>query len=305
MRIRSILGLAALISTLYSAGVHAALSDFAGNWRNADTASPAITRLQVNVSGDGVTVHAWGKCHPQDCDWGTVRAYAYAPAVNSAIAANARAVSAVFGTGFSATLLVLHSQRADRLRVELYTRFTDNSGRSNYTRTERFVRQGRAATGGTATAQLSGEDCIAFNYRRARVQRIDGHWKITVGKMWLKDFGSKEAEARQGLRILRHYRMDKQCFVGRPHPSMEYYLSRGRSPGGALRGEDCVTFKPARIQVSRVNGHWKIVDGSHWLLDFGAKEAEARQAHGILRHYGFTHSCFVGRPNPSMTYFRR
>lgn len=42
---------------------------FSGTWVNGN--SPAITRLEVQQSGNLVSVHAWGRCHPQDCDWGT------------------------------------------------------------------------------------------------------------------------------------------------------------------------------------------------------------------------------------------
>lgn len=300
MKLRAFIVFAGLLLVLFSSTSFAALSQFSGSWRNANANTPSITRIQVGVSGTNVTVHAWGKCHPTDCDWGAVRGYGYAATAGQPLPANARAITAVVRTSFSETILVLHSERGRFLRANIYTRFTDNSGRSNYTRSERFVRQGGAAAGG-----IPGEDCIAFDYRRARVQHINNHWKITVGNMWLKDFGTNRGEAEKALRILRHYRMNKQCFVGRPNPSMEYYLTNNHSPAGAMSGEDCVSFNPGRIQVSRINGRWKIVEGSHWLMDFGNKENEARQSFRILRHYGFTRSCFVGRPNPSMTYFRR
>ena len=40
-------------------------------------------------------------------------------------------------------------------------------------------------------------------------------------------------------------------------------------------------------------------------MDFGQEEGEARQALSHILRYGFTHICFVGRPQPSMTYLRR
>jgi len=69
--------------------------------------------------------------------------------------------------------------------------------------------------------------------------------------------------------------MNQQCFVGRRDPSMEYYLVNGGAPGGSLRGEDCVSFNPANIEVKKVRGRWKILEGSHWILDFGNKQNEA------------------------------
>lgn len=43
---------------------------FSGAWMNDNSATRGITRLKVQQSGDLVTVHAWGACSPQDCDWG-------------------------------------------------------------------------------------------------------------------------------------------------------------------------------------------------------------------------------------------
>ena len=47
----------------------AQLSAFQGNWRNNDPATQGVTRLQIQTSPN-VTVHAWGKCSPTDCDNG-------------------------------------------------------------------------------------------------------------------------------------------------------------------------------------------------------------------------------------------
>ncbi|MCP4257075.1 MAG: hypothetical protein GY774_06055, partial [Planctomycetes bacterium] len=62
---------------------------------------------------------------------------------------------------------------------------------------------------------------------------------------------------------------------------------------------------PTNIEVKKIDGRWQIVEGSHWILDFEDKEDEARKSFKIVKYYGFEHICFVGRPDPSMTYFRR
>jgi hypothetical protein len=148
------------------------------------------------------------------------------------------------------------------------------------------------------------EDCIGFDYRQAEVKKVNSRWKIVVGNMWLKDFGRSQSEARQALRIIQHYHMNRQCFVGRPDPSMEYYLVDGAAPAGSMPGEDCIGFDPTQIDVKQVAGSWKIVEDSHWILDFASNEHEARTAYQIIQKYGFRYICFVGRPNASMTYFR-
>jgi hypothetical protein len=123
--------------------------------------------------------------------------------------------------------------------------------------------------------------------------------------MWLLDFGSNKSEAERALKTIKHYRMNSQCFVGRPHPSMEFYLVNGFAPEGPIDGEDSIPFNPPDLEVQRVRGRWKIVEGNHWLMDFDQLEEEARQALSYILRFGFRYICFIGRPNPSMTYFRR
>ena len=43
---------------------------FQGMWINQDRDTRGITKLQIKQDGTRLAVHAWGKCHPQDCDWG-------------------------------------------------------------------------------------------------------------------------------------------------------------------------------------------------------------------------------------------
>jgi hypothetical protein len=149
------------------------------------------------------------------------------------------------------------------------------------------------------------EDCIPFNYQQAKVVNVGGRWKIVVGNMWLKDFGNKKDEAEKALKIIVHYRMNSQCFVGRPNPSLEYYLVNGRAPQGSFPGEDAIAFNPNKIQIKQISGRWKIVEGNHWILDFVDKVAEAKTSLAIIKKYNFNHICFVGRPDPSMVYFKR
>lgn len=149
------------------------------------------------------------------------------------------------------------------------------------------------------------QDCISFDYNQAEVKNVDGRWKIVVGSMWLLDFEDKESEARQSLQIIKHYKMNKQCFVGRPDASMEYYLVNGKSPVGSFPGEDCIPFNLDNIEVKEIGGRWKIVDGSSWLLDFEDQEDEARLSFRIIKYHEFTRICYVGRPDASMIYFRQ
>ena len=149
------------------------------------------------------------------------------------------------------------------------------------------------------------EDCVSFNPKTVEVKRINGRWKIVDGSHWMFDFGNKKAEAEKAWQIIRYYGMNRSCFVGRPDPSFTYMLVSGSAPSGSFPGEDCVSFNPGTVEVKKINGRWKIVDGSHWMFDFGSNKAEAVQAFNIIKKYGFRYSCFVGRPDPSFTYLRK
>jgi hypothetical protein len=41
-----------------------------GSWKNDNSQTRGVTRLDVQQNADVVTVHAWAACSPQDCDWG-------------------------------------------------------------------------------------------------------------------------------------------------------------------------------------------------------------------------------------------
>jgi len=46
------------------------------------------------------------------------------------------------------------------------------------------------------------------------------------------------------------------------------------TPSAADTGEDCISFDYNQAAVKKIGGRWKIVVGSMWLKDFGAKESE-------------------------------
>ncbi len=148
-------------------------------------------------------------------------------------------------------------------------------------------------------------DCVRFDPAALGVRQVKGRWKIVDGDHWLFDFGPNQAAAHQSLKVIRHYRMDRACSVGRPNPLFSYMLAKGGSPSGEMAGEDCVAFDPKAVTLSNIQGRWKIVSGRRWLFDFGQGQTEARQALSVIRRYGFSQSCFVGRPDADFSYLRR
>ena len=73
---------------------------------------------------------------------------------------------------------------------------------------------------------MSGEDCIGVNPMNASVTFVGGAWKVVDGSNWLLDYGSDQAAANQALAVIRNYHLGRQCFIVRPHASMQYWLAQ-------------------------------------------------------------------------------
>ena len=114
----------------------------------------------------------------------------------------------------------------------------------------------------------------------------------------------------------------RTAFVARPHengpdgspgnhpdPAFDFntvsLVDLAQQLGAALvpAPSDCLPIDVHRLRVELVAGRWKIVDDGDFLLDFGGSQANAERGAAILAHYAIDRMCFIGRPNPSMTYF--
>lgn len=161
----------------------------------------------------------------------------------------------------------------------------------------------------TSAARPPKQDCLCFNNAGAELKNINGNWKIVDKDNWIMDFGSEQNLGQQSLDIIRHYKLNNICFVGRPFQDgkikMMYFLADGLAPDGAFPGEDTIIIDPAQVKAQEIGGRWKLVQDSLWLLDFNSNREEALNAEEIVKYYGFTRQCFVGRPGPPMMYWRK
>jgi hypothetical protein len=130
------------------------------------------------------------------------------------------------------------------------------------------------------------EDCLNMNPNSLEVKRVNNRWKVVSGNIWWYDTDQSKAEADMILKIIKQYQTNL-------------------SPVGAVAGEDCISFNLNNLTVKKVGANWTVVDGNSALFAFGAKELEARKALCVIKKYGFTKACFVGRPDPSMIYLRK
>lgn len=155
--------------------------------------------------------------------------------------------------------------------------------------------------------EFTKRDCINFNPNNLSLKMQNGNWVILDGNHSMFSFPlNKVAEANKALQIMKSYSMDQSCFVGRPGPSMNYLLDNGNAPtGNNVSGEDCIGFNPSQLDVKKVGSSYKILAGNNSMMDFGSKVQEAYHAYRLILDHGFTKQCFVGRPNPSFTYWKK
>jgi hypothetical protein len=107
---------------------------FVGGWKNVDGNTGGITRIEIRSGAKSMQIHMWGKCHPEDCDWGEV-SIPLADADNRTIS--------IRWSHFDGRLV--STQQFDllpdgRLRVITHTHFSDGSGRPDYDSTDYFSR---------------------------------------------------------------------------------------------------------------------------------------------------------------------
>ncbi|MBF2016352.1 MAG: hypothetical protein IGS23_14345 [Rivularia sp. T60_A2020_040] len=114
----------------------AAPADFVGTWQNTNSNTRGITKLVVTkASGNKLNIRVFGSCSPRDCDWGTASLTTYGTSVQDA---NHRAATTNYNKSFANTLLTINLGATNRLNLQSFTQFKDNSNRQNYTSTEAF-----------------------------------------------------------------------------------------------------------------------------------------------------------------------
>lgn len=162
------------------------------------------------------------------------------------------------------------------------------------------------ATGTAGAAPSSApmtEDCVILDPIAVNATNTGGDWKLMQGALLLADFGADSTSAQHAVDVIRHYHFTRQCFVGRPNASMMYWRNGVAIPPGNMPGQDCITLKPEAVGDVYADGHWDVIEGKTWLLDFGANQAAADKAVAVIRRYQLDRECFVARPHVMMQYW--
>jgi len=91
---------------------------------------------------------------------------------------------------------------------------------------------------------------------------------------------------------------------GRKSYTKTYRFKRSNSTASVSCGkEDCISINPKgslRV-IKNSKGTYSVVQGSHYIFS-APNTIEANKIIQLIRRYGFTSSCFVGRPNPNFSY---
>jgi hypothetical protein len=129
-----VIGLVVILAIIQIGSVQADQQDFIGEWVNVNLKTGVLTRLVISDVDNGWAIHAWGKCHPDDCDWKPARLHI----LSSSVADRSFKYGfAIWEFGFATKYLTL-SKDGDRLKVEVVTIFqeTDRHQRSNTKHTD-------------------------------------------------------------------------------------------------------------------------------------------------------------------------
>jgi hypothetical protein len=107
-----------------------------GTWHATDLHARGAVELRLTEAEDGLFVQVFGASSVEPIDWGRVRAGTYGAGVT---ADTAMAFTAVFDFGFLTASLAAYVKQGI-LVLDIFTKFTDGSGRADYFSREFFHR---------------------------------------------------------------------------------------------------------------------------------------------------------------------
>ncbi|MEE8444967.1 MAG: hypothetical protein V3S44_06415 [Alphaproteobacteria bacterium] len=146
---------------------------------------------------------------------------------------------------------------------------------------------------------------MKFDPTSLSVTRTSKGYAVTERNKTILHIGDSRPEARLAMHLMQHYSMNKFCRVTETDPEFSFFTSANKSPRGAVGGEDCVAFNPKKVRHVKKGDRYFLVERSHSIAALGPNERAAKKVRDAVRDYGFKNICFIGRPNPSMVYFRR
>jgi hypothetical protein len=149
------------------------------------------------------------------------------------------------------------------------------------------------------------EQLTSFDPLRVEVAWGRDGWNLKAGDQVLKEFGRRQVEAYEALRLIRDLNLTERGAIGGPTPILEYWLSNGQAPSGSARGQRALTIDRATLRVEGEGGQYCVRDAQRVLFNFGYAKEEAEQALGVIRKYNFSRILLLGQATPTMMVFQR
>jgi hypothetical protein len=156
---------------------------------------------------------------------------------------------------------------------------------------------------GRAGPTAGAEKIQTFDPHTVHLGWVGRHWQVLAGDTLLKDFGPRESDARQAVRVIQELHLNQHGTVGGPNPVMEYWLADGHAPSSPAGGLRALPLVPQGLRVEQKDGQWCLRDSQRVLFNFGTNADDARQALTVMRKYGFSQVGLVGQGAPSMYLF--
>lgn len=341
--IRAILGLAAAVMVPVAAGAdvtgfindlvggRAPGAGFAGTWYAASGSD--IDHIIVTASDSGpARIQVFGRCEARICNWGALPAKLRTdgPASDAV-----RSLAADFNLGFAMRRLTLHRLPGNTLRFDMVTEFTDGSDRHDYetagnlsstpVRTAAvpaqpaepvILRPGGEQTAVpaaspshdnampvAAAAALPLDDCFPIDTDHVYAAPASGNWNLRDFLHVVQNFGPYRAAAAKGLAIIKFYRFDEVCRIGRGSTNMAFFKAAGEVPRQTMKGEDCTEIHPEKVVAVERDGDWNVTDGTHEIFDYGSDRQGAEQAVTVIKTLNLARQCYYDRANLSASYW--
>ncbi len=285
--------LAAAAAAALALPSQAAMSDLVGQWDNADMRTGGVAQFDVDFDGSTVTVRAAGVCSPNPCDWGDTAAEPLLPPRRSNVQRDATGVLAIFEVGGATRTLIATQAGANRLQIVSVTVYDDS--RPSLIQTETFRRVDR-------TPVVAEPSCDPLG-PPFRIRLQGGVWTLTSGSNVSIAFDAPE-QAGFARFLMEAYRPNQICSFGDGDRTFTFLTRNGQLPAGAQPGEDCLGFDWRQVRAVEEGGGGLVTDGRSRMAVLPTYE-EAEAVVGLIQQQRAAAQCFVGRPDPGLTYLRR
>lgn len=149
---------------------------------------------------------------------------------------------------------------------------------------------------------------LPIDWQQVELKNEHGEWRLQVGtNLVLANLGKDEREAKKALAAMRHYRFTEQCIIGKPDPSLRFFMVNGEAARGLMLGVESVNFVPDKLKISQSGKSYYLSDGRKKLVDVGTNEEDAQLALKTIQKQHCDRMCKIGSGTDAngMRYFVR